>query len=67
MEHGKPHEIMPTKILPMEQNGSRDWAELIVKLRWIGLDNETRHLARGLSALPPEERGIVAVGPFSTD
>jgi hypothetical protein len=67
MEHGKPHDIMPATILPMDQHGSRDWSELIVKLRWLGLENEARHLARVLSALPPEERGVVAVGPFSTD
>jgi hypothetical protein len=24
---------------------AREWAELIVKLRWIGLENEARHLA----------------------
>jgi hypothetical protein len=45
MEEGKPHDIMLTKMLPMEQRGSREWAELIVKLRWIGLENEARHLA----------------------
>jgi hypothetical protein len=40
---------------------------LIVKLRWIGLEDEARHLQQALSTLPPEESGIVAVGPFSTD
>lgn len=67
MEHKKPNEIMSTKMLSMEQHGSRDWAKLIVKLRWIGLEDEARHLQRALSTLPPEEGGVVAVGPFSTD
>ena len=66
MEHGKPDEIMST-MLSAEQHGSREWAKLIVKLRWIGLEDEARHLQQALSTLPPEESGIVAVGPFSTD
>jgi hypothetical protein len=46
---------------------SRDWARLIRKLRWIGLDEEARRLEQVVSTLPPEERGSVSVGPFSTD
>jgi hypothetical protein len=46
---------------------SRDWARLIRKLRWIGLDEEARRLEQAVSTLPPEERGSVSVGPFSTD
>jgi hypothetical protein len=45
----------------------RDWARLIRKLRWIGLDEEARRLEQAVSTLPPEERGSVSVGPFSTD
>jgi hypothetical protein len=67
MKHGKPHEVMATETPSSDQQGSRDWAKLIVKLRWIGLEDEARHLERALSALPSEERGTVAVGPFSTD
>ena|SRR5215469_18375080 len=67
MEHGKPDEIMSTNTVSMEQHGSREWAKLIVKLRWIGLEDEARHLQQALSTLPLEENGIVAVGPFSTD
>jgi hypothetical protein len=67
VEHQKPNEIMSTKMLSVEQHGARDWAKLIVKLRWIGLEDEARHLQRALNTLPPEEGGIVAVGPFSTD
>jgi hypothetical protein len=67
MKHGKLHEMMATKTPSSEQQGSRDWAKLIVKLRWIGLEDEARQLERALSALPSEERGTVAAGPFSTD
>jgi hypothetical protein len=44
---------------------SCEWAKLIRKLRWIGLDEEARRLALAVSTLPPEERdrGSVSVGP----
>jgi hypothetical protein len=32
-----------------------------------GLDDEARRLELAVSTLPPEERGSVSVGPFSTD
>lgn len=41
--------------------------KLIRKLRWIGLDDEARRLEQAVSTPPPEERGSVSVGPFSTD
>ena len=46
---------------------SCEWARLIRKLRWIGLDDEARRLELAVSTLPPDERGTVSVGPFSTD
>ena len=42
-------------------------AQLIRKLRWIGLDDEARRLELAVSTLPPEERGSVSIGPFSAD
>ena len=39
-------------------------AQLIRKLRWIGLDDEARRLELAVSTLPPEERGSVSVEPF---
>ncbi len=42
-------------------------AQLIRKLRWIGLEDEARRLQRVASTLPPEETGSVSVGPFATD
>jgi len=51
----------------VDRRSSREWAKLIRKLRWIGLDDEARRLELAVSTLPPEERGTVSVGPFSTD
>jgi hypothetical protein len=45
----------------------RDWAKLIRKLRWIGLEDQARRLQLAVRTLPPEERGSVSAGPFSTD
>ena len=45
---------------------AREWAKLLRKLRWVGMDEEARRLELALSTLPPEERGIAAELP-STD
>ncbi len=44
-----------------------DWARLIHKLRWIGLEEEAKRLGAVVSTLPPEERVGVDFGPFNTD
>jgi hypothetical protein len=41
-----------------------DWAKLLRKLRWIGMDEEADRVQRMMQSLPPEERGA---GPFNTD
>jgi hypothetical protein len=46
---------------------SEEWARLIRKLRWIGMDEEAHHLQMALCGLPPHERYAVLAGPFSTD
>lgn len=51
---------------PVGRLPSREWAKLIRKLRWIGLEDDARNLELAVSTLPPEERGSVSVGPFST-
>jgi hypothetical protein len=51
-------------------HGSKNAAgmgKMIRKLRWIGLEDEARRLELVVGTLPPEERGTVSVGPFSTD
>lgn len=51
----------------IDRQSSREWGKLIRKLRWIGLEDEARRLELAVSTLPPEQRGSVSVGPFSTD
>ena len=56
-----------TKQSPSIEDHPGSGRNLIRKLRWIGLDDEARRLELAVSTLPPEERGSVSVGPFSTD
>ena len=51
----------------LEKDLPQDWAKLIRKLRWIGLDDEASRLQQAVRRLPPDERGTVSAGPFSTD
>ena len=46
---------------------SEEWARLIRKLRWIGMDEEAHQLQRALCSVPPHERYAVLAGPFNTD
>lgn len=55
------------KVVVMSERPQHEWAKLIRKLRWIGFEDEARRLEQAVSTLPPEERGSVSVGPFSTD
>jgi hypothetical protein len=41
--------------------------QLIMKLRWIGLDDEANKLEVAILDLPADQRGSVSCGPFSTD
>ena len=50
--------------MPHEPN---DRSKLIRKLRWIGMEEEAHRLELAVRSLPPEERGTVSAGPFSTD
>lgn len=45
----------------------RDWARLIQKLRWIGLDDEAARLEWAVSTLPIEQRCELALTPADTD
>ena len=51
----------------IDRQSLHEWAKLIRKLRSIGLEDEARRLEQAVSTLPPEERGSVSAGPFSTD
>lgn len=41
--------------------------QMIIKLRWIGLEDEARQLETEARRLPAEQRCSVSFGPFSTD
>lgn len=58
-DHGAAAQVLPK--VP------HDWALLILKLRWIGLDEEANRLQLAVSTLPPEARCGVSVGPLTTD
>jgi hypothetical protein len=51
----------------MTERSPYEWAKLIRKLRWIGMEDEAQRLEQAVSTLPPEQRGCVSAGPFSTD
>ncbi len=60
-------QALECEVVPVNERSQNEWARLIRKLRWIGLDDEARRLERAVSTLPPDERGTVSVGPFGTD
>ena len=55
------------EIVSQAQPLPRDWARLIQKLRWIGLDDEAAHLEWVVSTLPLEARCEVNLDPADTD
>jgi len=54
-------------VISIDQHSPREWAKLLRKLRWVGLEEEARRLELALSTLPPEQRGDVLVESSSTD
>ena len=42
-------------------------AKLILKLRWIGMEDEALRLQRAVHRLPPQQRGTVIAEPSCTD
>jgi hypothetical protein len=60
-------QVRKDNVIAIDQQETWEWAKLIRKLRWIGLNDEARRLELALSTLPPENRGTVSAGPFSTD
>lgn len=41
--------------------------QMIIKLRWIGLEEEAKRLELEAGRLPAEQRCGLSFGPFSTD
>jgi hypothetical protein len=60
-------EEAPAENVMVVDHHSREWARLIRKLRWIGLEEQAHRLELAVSTLPAEERGSVLAGPVSTD
>jgi hypothetical protein len=52
--------------IPIRQDPD-EWARLIRKLRWIGMDDEARRLEQAVRSLPAEQRGTVVAAPSATD
>ena len=52
--------------IPVDRKSSQEWAKLLRKLRWIGMEGEARRLELALSTLPPED-WAVATEPPGTD
>jgi hypothetical protein len=55
------------KIASQPQPLPRDWARLIQKLRWIGLDDEAARLEGAVSKLPLNQRCELNLDPADTD
>ena len=53
--------------LDAESQPPRDWARLLRKLRWIGLEVEAERLEVAVCAVPPEQRSGAAVASSDTD
>jgi hypothetical protein len=60
-------EEAPAENVIVVDHHSREWARLIRKLRWMGLEEQAHRLELAVSTLPAEERGSVLAGPASTD
>jgi hypothetical protein len=56
-----------TEGLPCEVEARYALAQLIQKLRWIGMEREARRIEFMLAEVPPDERSSVLSDSFSTD
>ena len=61
MKHIRVEELIANARQPNEV------AKLIVKLRWIGLEEEATRLQSAVGRLMPQERGTAVGDPFGTD
>jgi len=59
--------LRPDEIVSQAQPLPRDWARLIQKLRWIGLDEEAHRLEWAVSTLSLEQRCELNFDPADTD
>ena len=56
-----------TMVPPPDVPESQQCMQLILKLRWIGLNDEADRLERAARSLAPDDRGTVLADPASTD
>jgi len=56
-----------TKSCADEEASRSGLTKMIIKLRWIGHEDEARQLELEARRLPAEQRCGVSFGPFSTD
>jgi len=57
----------PQVAFDAESQPPRDWARLLRKLRWIGLEADAERLEVAVCAVPPEQRSGAAVASSDTD
>jgi hypothetical protein len=56
-----------TKSRADEEASRSALTQMIIKLRWIGFEDEAKQLELEARRLPAEQRCGVSFGPFSTD
>lgn len=54
-------------VAPPRMAEGREFTQLILKLRWIGLEDEANRLQRAVQTVAPERRATVLSEPRSTD
>lgn len=57
----------PQVTFDAEAQPPQDWARLLRKLRWIGLEADAERLEVAVCAMPPERRSGAAVASSDTD
>jgi hypothetical protein len=62
-----PPQGLPQSSPQSQKLAHQELAQLVRKLRWIGLEQEAKQLEAVIDTLPAEQRSSVSCGPFSTD
>jgi hypothetical protein len=50
-----------------DRQSAREWTHLILKLRWMGLDDDAKCLELAVSTLPLNSRGSISADLLITD
>lgn len=62
-----PAALIPKRFFEADNVLSHDWAPLLRKLRWLGLETAAARLEVAISTVPPEKRYGVAISSSDTD